>query len=284
MKFKIAVAQIHSKIGALQDNLEKHLRYIEQAIDEQANIIVFPELSLTGYTLRDLVPEVALKAEDAFLKPILERSERITIGFGLVEMSEEYFYYNCGAFAEEGKIAHTQRKIYPPTYGVFEEKRFFAQGHRISAFNLKFGRFGNLICNDARHPALAYILAMDGAKYLITQSCVPARGYPKGDKPGPLVYFETGNRFYSSTFGCYSIFVNLAGNEESLLFCGGSHICAPGGDIIAEAPLFEEAMIFAELSEEKIREFRTVTPILGEENMDLLINEMGRINRRRFEI
>jgi predicted amidohydrolase len=281
MKFVVALAQIHPQIGELKINLDKHLSYIDKAIEEKASLIIFPELSLTGYTLKDLVPEVALKPDDPLLKPLLDKSRFIAIGIGLVCISEDYFYYNCGAFLEEGRLVHIQKKIYPPTYGVFEEKRFFTQGENLQAFDLKLGRFGNLICNDARHPALAYILAQDGAKYLVTQSAVPARGYPKGEKPGPVIYFETGNRFYSSVFGCYSIFVNLAGYEEGLLFSGGSHIVAPGGEIIAEAPLFEETMIFAELEEDKIRDYRTTSPILGEENLDLSINELKRIRRKR---
>jgi predicted amidohydrolase len=166
---------------------------------------------------------------------------------------------------------------------VFDEKRYFQQGRRIRAFNSKLGRFGVLICNDARHPGLAHILAVDGAQFIIVQSAIPARGHPTGDKPAPARYFETGHRHYASTYGVYVIFSNLAGYEEGLLFCGNSMVMAPGGAVLKEAPLFEEAMITASLSQEEIKRFRMTSPLLGEENIDILMDELKRIKKQRIQ-
>ncbi len=279
MSFQISIAQFIPTLGNLEKNLEKHLYYIDQALKAGSDLIVFPELSLTGYTLMDLTPAVALNPDSKLLEPLYMYSGLISICFGLVEESPDYFYYNSSFFLEDGRLIKSARKVYPPTYGVFQEKRFFAQGKSAQAFDSKLGRFGVLICNDARHPALAYIYALDGAKVIITQSAVPARGFPQGDKPDPVKYFENGHTFYSSVFGLYTVFANLAGCEDNLLFCGDSMVVAPGGKIIAEAPLFEEAMITAQISDDEIRRQRTVTPLLAEEDIDITMQELKRIRK-----
>jgi NAD+ synthase (glutamine-hydrolysing) len=283
MDFTAAAVQFAPVIGDVRKNIDKHIDYIEKAINSDVKLIVFPELSLTGYTLMDLAMDVALKADSPILNPLKELSEKISIFVGGVELSTEYFIYNVSFFFEEGSLKYVTRKAYPPTYGVFQEKRFFAQGKHIAAFDSRLGRMGVMICNDARHPALAYILAMDGAKILITQSATPARGFPQSDKPASVKNFEIGNRFYSAVFGVYTIFSDLAGYEDGLLFSGDSLIAAPGGNVIAEAPLFEEAMITAVISEDEIRRYRALNPLLAEENIDIPLDELARIKRRQIE-
>lgn len=272
-----AVVQFGPVIGNISRNIDKHLYYIDNAVRDGAKAIVFPELSLTGYSLMDSAAEIAVKADSDVFKPVKDASRKISICVGAVELSEEYFIYNSSFFFEKGELINITRKLYPPTYGVFQEKRFFAQGKQVRAFDTALGRMGVMICNDARHPALAYILAMDGAKILITQSAVPARGFPQGEKPAPSIVFERGNRFYASTFGVYCIYANLAGYEDGLLFCGNSAVTAPNGNIIAEAPLFEEAMITALIDEEEIRRYRAVNPIFGEEDINITIDELSRV-------
>ncbi|MBC8277420.1 MAG: hypothetical protein H8E46_04255 [FCB group bacterium] len=281
MDFKISIVQFRPVIGGVKKNLDRHLEYIEKAKREGASLVVFPELSLTGYSLKDLTPEVAFRQNDPMLEPLIEASKDISICVGGVEESEDYFYYNSSFFFEDDRLLKTTRKIYPPTYGVFEEKRFYAQGKSVKAFDSKLGRFGVLICNDARHPSLAYIYAMDGVKFLITQSAIPMRGFPQQSKPDPILYFENGSKFYSSVFGIYSIFANLAGHEEGLLFCGNSMVVAPGGAVIGEAPLFDEAMITVDVSEDAIRKFRAVTTIMNEEDINIPLTELQRIREER---
>lgn len=281
MDFKAAVVQFGPVIGKVEENIRKHLDYVEKAKEDDASLIVFPELSLTGYSLKDLIPDVAFRPNDEILRPLIEASKDISICAGGVEESSDYFYYNSSFFFENGRLLKTTRKIYPPSYGVFQEKRFFAQGKSVKAFDSRLGRFGVIICNDARHPSLAYILAMDGVKFMITQSAVPVRGFPKNAKPDPIAYFESGNKFYSSVFGIYSIFANLAGYEDNLLFSGNSMVTAPGGIVVAEAPLFDEAMITVDISEDAVRKFRAVTPIMNEEDINIPLTELQRIRDQR---
>ncbi len=281
MSLKVSIAQFGPVIADPEKNLVNHLKYIDRALEAGASLVIFPELSLTGYSLRDAAAEVAITPDDPLLDPLLEKSDKISICLGAVELSEEYFIYNSSFFLEAGEVIDVTRKVYPPTYGVFEEKRFYTQGRRARAFESRLGRFGTVICNDSRHPGLIYVLAMDGCRFLIIQSAVPARGFPSADKPAPVNYFKTGAIHYSSVYGMYVFFSNLAGYEDSLLFSGNSLITAPGGNVIAEAPLFDEAMITAEVSESAIRRYRTATPILGEEDMNLVIDELKRIKREK---
>ena len=279
--FKISVVQFNPAIGNIGKNIDKHLEFIDKAVEAESSLIVFPELSLTGYTLMDRAAEIAIRPYDDILQEIFIRSVNISIVLGFVEISDDYFIYNSSMFIESGKVVNVTRKIYPPTYGAFDEKRYFAQGNTVRSFDTDLGRFGTVICNDARHPALIYTHAMDGCKFFIIQSAVPARGFPQEDKPLPPKYFEMGNVHYASCYGMYVIFANLAGYEDGLLFSGNSMITAPGGKIIAQAPLFDEAMITAEVSEDEIRKYRAAVPILGEENLDIIIDELNRIKADR---
>lgn len=277
MSFRVSIAQFTPVIAEPEINIGKHVEYTDRALAEGSSLIIFPELSLSGYSLRDAAAEVAITPDDPILDPLLERSERISICLGSAEISEDYFIYNSSFFLEAGEVINVTRKIYPPTYGVFDEKRFFAQGRRTRSFESRLGRFGTVICNDARHPGLIYVQAMDGCRFLIIQSAVPARGFPSGEKPAPIEYFRTGNIHYSSVYSMYVFFANLAGSEEGLIFGGNSMIVAPGGAVIAEAPLFREAVISAEVSEEAVKRHRIAVPILGEEDMNLVLEELKRI-------
>ena len=127
MKFSVALAQLAPKLGNLQDNIEAHLRWVEKARAAGAGLVVFPELSLTGYILQDLVPDIAVPLPDVRrLKPLLDACQGIDCVFGFVEVSNNFNYYNAAAYVADGKILHVHRKLYLPTYGMFDEMRFFA--------------------------------------------------------------------------------------------------------------------------------------------------------------
>ena len=144
-----ALAQIDSRVGNVKANLEHHLECIDRAIMQGAQLILFPELSLTGYTLRDLAWDVALDPETSpVFDSLKEKSRKISIVVGFVESAPNHGIYNSAAFLEDGVIRYIHRKIYPPTYGMFEEGRYFSSGTSLRAFDSKLGRFGILICED----------------------------------------------------------------------------------------------------------------------------------------
>ena len=149
MKFSVALAQLAPKLGNFSDNLEAHLRWVEKARTAGANLVVFPELSLTGYILQDLVPDIAVPLPDATrLQPLLDACRGIDCVFGFVEVSSNFNYYNAAAYVSDGKILHVHRKLYLPTYGMFDEMRFFAMGENLRTFQTQFGELGLLICED----------------------------------------------------------------------------------------------------------------------------------------
>src|SRR5262245_6755868 len=181
---RLALAQIAPVLGDVEANVRLHLEAGREAARAGAGLVVFPELSLTGYRLQDLVSEVALRIEDQGpLRPLLELSRRIALVVGLVEESEGHRYYNSAAYLEGGRVRHVHRKVYLPTYGMFEEGRYFAAGDSLEAFRRRAGRVGMLICEDLWHPASALLLAQDGADILLVPSNGPTQAV--GGAGGP---------------------------------------------------------------------------------------------------
>ena len=158
MTLNIAIAQINTYLGDVEKNLDKHLSHICAA--QGADLIVFPELSLTGYVLQDLVPSVALKptSADPVFSTLLTASENIDIVVGFVDEDPRHRFYIAAAYLSQGEILHVHHKTYLPTYGLFDEGRFFAWGDKIRAFDTGFGKLGILICEDFWHASPPYLL------------------------------------------------------------------------------------------------------------------------------
>ncbi|HEX9079266.1 MAG TPA: nitrilase-related carbon-nitrogen hydrolase, partial [Desulfuromonadaceae bacterium] len=167
MDFSAVLAQIKPKLGCVADNLALIEERIEAARQAKADLVIFPELALTGYFLKDLVPEVARRLDSPEIIRLRELSRGIAIAVGFVEVTDDYRFYNSALYLEDGEIRHLHRKVYLPTYGLFDEQRYLARGERFRAFDTRFGRMGMLICEDMWHLSASYILAMDGAATLL---------------------------------------------------------------------------------------------------------------------
>src|SRR5262249_21344257 len=150
------------------------------ALREKAGIVVFPELSLSGYVLRDQVPDVALASGSRVLRALARASREIDLVVGFVEETPGHRYHNAAAFLSRGKVLHVHRKVYLPTYGMFEEGRDLARGEIVRAFLTPHAPAGVLVCEDAWHPALAWLLVQDGAEILFVLSSGPTRGARPG--------------------------------------------------------------------------------------------------------
>lgn len=274
---KIALAQIAPKLGDVKANLEMHLEVIGKAQNQGADLVVFPELSLTGYLLKDMVPEVAMRPNAPGMQKILKASEKTAVIFGLAEEDPSYIYYNSACFADGGKIVYMHRKVFLPTYGMFDEGRFFGEGSRLSAFNTRFGRFGLLICEEAWHSFCPYLLMLDGAVLIANIANGTGRGLEEKSRMGSSAIWEKMNRFYSDLHGLYWLFVNRVGFEDGVGFWGGSEIIDPGGKQELKLPYFEEELQTAEISMGKVRRARLRTPLLRDEKLDFAINELLRI-------
>ena len=186
MKLSIALAQINTVLGNVQRNLDKHMAYIDQAQSNGADLLIFPELSLTGYVLQDLVPTVAChpQADDPVFRPLIDASQKLDIMVGFVEEDSRNRLFISAAYLSRGEVVHVHHKIYLPTYGMFDESRFFAWGDSVSAFDTRFGRAGMLICEDFWHASPPYLLWLDGADLMLFSSASPGRRRGEGGGGG----------------------------------------------------------------------------------------------------
>ena len=278
-ELKVALAQISPFLGDVRRNLDLHLERIEQAREQGAQLLCFPELSLTGYVLRDLVPEVAMKAaEDSpILAELLSASRDLDLLVSFVEEDERHRYYIAAAYLTQGRIAHLHRKVYLPTYGMFEEGRFLAAGHRFRAFDTPHGRMGMLICEDFWHMSAPYTLWLDRADILLLVSASPGRGLNPEAALGSSQSVELANQTYATFLTDFVLHCNRVGFEDGLNFWGGSTIFGPEGRLIARAPYFEEALLTAALDLGALRRVRQQLPLLRDERPELLRRELERI-------
>jgi len=277
-RLRIALAQVEPALGDLPANVALHLKTAREAIRRGARLLLFPELSLTGYLLQDLVADVALRLDDApALRPLLALSRRIAMAVGLVEETAGHRYHNSALFLEGGRIRHVHRKVYLPTYGMFDEGRYFAAGDRLQAFPTSLGRMGMLICEDFWHPSNAVVLAHDGADYLLVLSNSPTEGI---DKEKGLRSLETWKDLVKVTAQIQTQFVawvNRVGFEDGINFGGGSCVIDPFGRTVAEARLLEEDLVVCDLERSTLRRARTVYPLLRDERLPILSREVQRI-------
>ncbi len=279
MKVKLALAQINTKLGVVESNLEKHLAYIQRASNDGAELVVFPELSLTGYVLQDLVPTVAhrAQADDPIFKELLDASKNIDIVVGFAEEDVRNRFYISSAYLSMGKVAHVHRKVYLPTYGLFDEGRFFAWGDSVAAFDTRFGRAGILICEDFWHTSSPYLLWLDGADLFLFTSASPGRGLTTAPQLSTAHWVESINQAYASIFTSFVIHSNRIGYEDGLHFWGGSTVFDPDGDLIVKAPLEQEALTFCQIDLNQLHRTRSRLPLLRDERTALVQREMKRI-------
>lgn len=276
----IAIAQINLTLGDLERNLALHEKTAEEAIGRGASLLVFPELSLTGYFLKDLVSSVALPMTSPILGRLRDLSRRIDLVVGLVEESSEHLFYNAAIYLSMGEIQHVHRKVYLPTYGIFDEQRYFAEGGRIRTFRTRVSRSAILICEDMWHPSAAYVASLDGMEILISPSASPGRGgLEEGKFFANARAWETINRAYAQLFTCYVLFANRVGYEDGACFWGGSEAIAPSGEPVAKAEYLSEEILVVEIDPAEVRRARTVNPLLRDERLDVTLRELERVRR-----
>jgi predicted amidohydrolase len=281
---RVALAQIAPKLGDLEANVDLHLEAIRLARREKAGVVVFPELSLTGYVLRDQVQELALTRKSALFRRLLRASSGADLVVGFVEEADGHRFHNATAYLSKGRVVHIHRKVYLPTYGMFDEGRDFAPGELIRAFATRHGRAGMLICEDAWHAASAWILVQDGAQILFTLSSGPTRGAKPGRGVTSLPVWHELLRTTAQFQTSFVVYVNRVGYEDGLNFGGGSIAIDPFGRTVATLPALSAGVVVAELDGEVLRRARAAYPLLRDENLELVHREVGRIRRERFQL
>ena len=277
---KIAAAQISSVLGNLEKNIEHHLKYCDEAIKNKTDMIVFPELSLTGYSLKDINFTIAVNiAKTKLLDKLKEKSKKISIICGLAEEDENFAIYNSGILISDGEIKFSHRKIYPPTYGLFEEFRYFSRGNECRAHNTKFGKIGLLVCEDLWHLSLPYTVAMDGAQIITGIASSPTRLSVNTDKFKNYEINSEHHRAYARILSSYFIFTNRVGFEDGINFWGGSEIVDPFGNVLSAAKLFDEDMIYADINFEEVRRARHQARHFLDEDIDLTVKNLLKIRK-----
>ena len=279
MKLNLALAQIVTKLGDVESNLEKHLDYIKQARKQKADLIIFPELSLTGYVVQDLVASVAHRPreDDPVFKYLLEESKNLDIVVGFVDEDTRHRFYIASAYLSGGRVLHVHHKVYLPTYGLFDEGRFFAWGDSVRAFDTRFGRIGLLICEDFWHASPPYLLWLDGADIMLFSSASPGRGLTDREKLESARWVERVSKAYASMFTSFVAHCNRVGYEDGLLFWGGATVNDPNGELLGQGPYFEEALTVVQLDLNQLRRTRARLPLLRDERTHLTMSELQRI-------
>lgn len=272
---RLGLAQVDCDLGNVEANLVRAREFVAEAKERGVDLVVFPELNLTGYSLGEATDEVALELQDERIASFIEEVKDISVVLGFYEDSSGIRTYNSSIYIEEGSVLRLHRKIYLPTYGVFEERKYFSPGQSMRAFKSSFGRMAMLICNDAWQPALSFLAVQDGAEVLLVPSNSAESNYP--DVMDSREYWKDITRFYARMLESYVVFVNRVGTEGSLTFWGGSHVVDPKGRIVQEGPGHKECLLTADIDFKEVRQRRRRVPLVKEARLALLSKELNRL-------
>jgi predicted amidohydrolase len=267
---RVALAQVDCALGDVAANLRVAADVLRRARAQRADLVVFPELSLTGYSLGAVDEDVSLRADGPELAALAREAEAVDFVIGFQE-SGRLHNYNSVAHFERGELRHVHRKLYLPTYSIWEERKHFTPGSTMRAFESRHGTLGTLICGDAWQPALAFLAVQDGARVLLIPSDSTRHRSAIEEEWHDIT------RFYARMLETYVVFVNRVGKEGGLDFWGGSHVYDPWGRLVTQAPLGEPALVVAELDLADVRRRRREMPLVKEARLALLSRELERL-------
>ena len=276
MKLKVAAAQLNTVVGGMDARLDQHCAMIKQAREAGVGVLLFPELSLSGYNTRARTLDLALRRDDPRITEIARASEGMVTVFGFVEEGFAAQFYNSVVAVRDGKVIYIYRKINLATYGALEEGKHFATGRYVETFDLgEPWRVSVLICSDLWNPALVNLVALHGTTLLLApiSSAIEAVG-GEFDNPGG---WGTCLSFYSMIYGFPVVMANRIGKEGDLTFWGGSRILDPFGKVISEATQTDDHIVLAELDYEEIRRARYYLPTVRDSNLGLVLRESERL-------
>ncbi|HWI06589.1 MAG TPA: nitrilase-related carbon-nitrogen hydrolase [Solirubrobacteraceae bacterium] len=272
---RITLAQVASELGDLDANLASAAQIVRQAAAARSDLVVFPELFLTGYALGRVDEDVSLSADDERLTK-LGAITHADVLIGLYEDGLGVHNYNSAAYYDANGLVHSHRKLYLPTYDVFEERKHFSPGQSMRAYDTRHGRMATLICNDAWQPHLAFLAVQDGARVLIVPTNSSQSRFP--ERYDSQTYWRDITVFYARMFQCYVVFCNRVGDEgEHLRFWGGSHVVDPWGEIVCSLPDDEESIMTTEINLANVRKRRREVPLVREARLGLLAREAMRL-------
>lgn len=257
-KISVTLAQMNPSLENKESNLKKMQSWIERAAHEESDLIVFPEMSLTGYSLRDDVFALSEPIPGDSVKKLekIAVENNLYVIFGMPEMSDKLkgvIYNSAVLLGPQGYIGK-YRKQFLPTHGPFEELRYFRPGPVPEVFETSIGTIGLQICFDAFLPEVSRFLAVEGADILVNISAAPAIG--KAYSRWGRASFETVIPARAMENTVFFVYCNLTGIENNILFCGGSEIAAPNGEQICKLKYDVEDFLTVKLDLSKIEKTR----------------------------
>ena len=279
---RLAIAQMRPRKGAYEENLDRLGALFREVAGaaEPPDLLVAPEAALTGYFLEGGVRDLAVSADRLFDDLSCQHRDAnappLDVALGFYEVHQNRLF-NSGLYATLGGpdqgIRHVHRKVFLPTYGVFDEERFVEAGRGVQAFDTRWGRAAILICEDAWHSFTPMLAALGGAQLILIPSASPARGVePAEDASGRPASLARWSRLVQDIAGEHGVYVALAqlvGFEGGKAFPGGSLVAGPRGELLAEGPLFEDALLRVTLDFEEITRARADLPLLSDLEMRL---------------
>lgn len=284
---RLAIVQFRPRKGAYAENLaqlEATFRELA-ALPVAPDLVVLPETAMSGYFLEGGVREQARLAEqvadDVAAAHRAAGAPPMDLALGFYELWRNCHYNSC-LYLSLGPgapvVRHVHRKVFLPTYGVFDEERFVEPGAEVRAFNTPWGRAAMLVCEDAWHSIMPTLAALDGAQLLLVVSATPARGLDGPEGPANLERWERLASDSAAEHGIYVAVAQLVGFEGGKAFAGGSVVAGPSGRVLARGPLFEPGVVAVDLDFEEITRVRAQQPLLSDLRARLpgLLAELGR--------
>ena len=263
-EFKTALAQFPCRVGNKTYNIGRMARHAQKAKRQKADIVIFPEMSLTGYTIRDLAYDLAEEIPGPSTRKIekIAKQEGLYIIHGMPERSEKgkAILYNTAVLTGPEGYVGKYRKAHLPTHSVFEEKRYFRPGYETPVFETNLGKLGVVICYDIFFPEITRALRLRGAKFIVCISASPAVRKK---------FFETLILARAIENTCFLAYVNLVGIENGLQFWGGSRLVGPNGTVIAQAKYDEEELTLGDVYYEDLKPIEAFVPTLKDLRPDL---------------
>jgi predicted amidohydrolase len=274
---RVSLAQLDSRLGDIDANCESALVAVEKAVSEAADLVVFPELFLSGYSLGEVDADLSMRPDDPRIQKLARAAGQAGVAIGFVEAGPPGPHtYNSTAYYEAGRLVHVHRKLYLPAYAPFEERNHFTPGPRLRAFDARPDtRMAVLCCNDAWQPQLAFLATQDGAHVMLVPAASSQSSFPEHYDSDE--YWRDITRFYGRMFQIFVVFVNRVGTEGRFRFWGGSHVIDPWGNVVAEAPQGEEQVLTVDIDLAEIRRRRRQVPLVKEARLGLIQREIKRL-------
>ncbi len=275
---RITMAQLDPSLGDVSANLARATEVLTDGADD-TDLIVFPELYLSGYSIGTVDEDLSLYPDDPRLQQMSKASGDAGVIMGFVEADRRgLFTYNSAGYYQDGAAVHVHRKLYLPTYSIFEERKHFTPGPSLAAFQMPQGhRAAILICNDAWQPQLAFLATQDGAHILYVPTASAQSRFP--EHFDSQTYWTDITRFYARMFQVFVVFVNRVGSEDELHFWGGSHVVDPWGEVVGQAKQDVEDVVTVDIDLAQVARRRRAIPLVKEARLGLIRREVDRLLR-----